>query len=660
MSRTTRTVAPSPTPNEVVISLSTLLTVSDYRAFYPHTPITSFRPVYFALDDGSLVAPPFIHDLQSSSISLLFIGCLFTIFLRNILTSLSFITRGNVKKKALLYTLVASQLLALPSFIPRIVAQFDRSPSCALIVRIASASAGISLSLLMTAILGVKAYKCLDNARFVLLVLILIRTAATALLITDTVTMRTYRTLSGQCARQSDGYTPVFVILLFVESLFICCCFLYAVWKSRGSSAVRGRISLQLSLHEIMDRPQDIIPTKETVEHDLASIQKSRSHYTFMSEPPSRSLSLARTETRTKSFISDARSVLSTARTNLSRSRSCNTITNEETLPLPTSATRKLAPPEQAPNPQRRPSTIRISEAMERRSMHRQVRPTPQRPSSTFSRLSRYMPRMALFREVMRDELCYTTFITSTTVASVILNVVGVNCENTLSSLSWMTLTWGIISLLVMHSFGRVVRRHELEDVLQNPSAWYPVLTDRRTAEFLGHPRPHLLRSSSVSFAPHTRARRALPARYDTLTDSLSQPSQPPNFHLSRKSWSSKGGEDALSVVESISSLSASSSSSADTDARSPLDSLDSFDSYLRPPPLNQPVILPSPALDHFPTSGRNSPAHGDGGGGGGDDDEAGGGGGGGRWVPGELDLGRYWCEGGEVFEVFGPVRSDT
>jgi len=88
---------------------------------------------------------------------------------------------------------------------------------------------------------------------------------------------------------------------------------------------------------------------------------------------------------------------------------------------------------------------------------------------SSMSRFSRLVPRMELFQEVMRDELLYTTFITSTCVVVAVLAMIGVNFQNGLSVTGWIVLNWGIISLLAIHSFGRVVHRHERDALLQHP-----------------------------------------------------------------------------------------------------------------------------------------------------------------------------------------------
>ena len=117
---------------------------------------------------------------------------------------------------------------------------------------------------------------------------------------------------------------------------------------------------------------------------------------------------------------------------------------------------------------------------------------------SSTSHFTRYIPRMSLFREVMRDEvyqsrslwtysdlsmpsqLCYTAVITAFTVVSVAMTLVGVKSAGGINTDIWVTFDctcivtvnrrWltldsvgALISLLVMHSFGRVLQRHENE-----------------------------------------------------------------------------------------------------------------------------------------------------------------------------------------------------
>ena len=123
-------VTPAPTPcHEVVIQLSTALVVK-YDEFYPNTPIESFQPLYRALADGSLISSPLDEEQQSANLSLLVIGALAAVFLRNIYASADYIHRGKVKKKTLFYLLLASQLLAPVSLTPIIVSFFTEKVNC--------------------------------------------------------------------------------------------------------------------------------------------------------------------------------------------------------------------------------------------------------------------------------------------------------------------------------------------------------------------------------------------------------------------------------------------------------------------------------------------------------------------------------------------------
>ena len=120
---------PQPTP--VVVHFSTSLTIPDLSAFYPDTSPDSFRPIYYALPDGSLLAPPLRHDLTTNSVLLILTGSLLSIFLRNVCVAAIYLCRGKIKKKGLLYTIFLSQLLGPIAIIPIIVAQFSSSANCA-------------------------------------------------------------------------------------------------------------------------------------------------------------------------------------------------------------------------------------------------------------------------------------------------------------------------------------------------------------------------------------------------------------------------------------------------------------------------------------------------------------------------------------------------
>ena len=76
-------------------------------------------------------------------------------------------------------------------------------------------------------------------------------------------------------------------------------------------------------------------------------------------------------------------------------------------------------------------------------SMHGKLSPVP-------STLSRYFPRMELFRKVMKDELHYTIFITASCAVIAVLTFVGLNVRNGLSVDDWLAINCE--SQLCMHA----------------------------------------------------------------------------------------------------------------------------------------------------------------------------------------------------------------
>lgn len=439
---------------------------------------------YRLLADGSFVAPPFFDDLETTYLALVIMASLFTVFTRNITLSAAFLCSGTIRKKSLFYTLFLSQLLAPVSILSLLIAQFHPTLDCKLILRLSVACAGASFSLLVTGILGVKAYRCLDNSRLVLVVLVALRTAATVLLAIDLASLDSYRSLSGRCYRPSNSISYAFMILLFIESLFVCLCFLYAVWKSHGSAAVRGRITISLSLDDVADPHLDT--RKDSIESGKPTYSR-RGWWDYVStvDPPP----FPQRSRRTQSLSRDPSfpmASLSKFRTGERRRDPENVHSRPSSTPLPIES------------PLARTSTIRVFTTIPN---SRNNAPVPRRTSSpaisSISRISRYMPRVALFTEVMRDELFYTTFITASTVASVTMTIVGVHIAGPADHIAWMAFDWALISCLVMHSFGRVIRRHENEALLQQPSAWH---RDSRTTE-------ERVRAPQFSFGPSFQVR---------------------------------------------------------------------------------------------------------------------------------------------------------
>jgi len=87
--------------------------------------------------------------------------------------------------------------------------------------------------------------------------------------------------------------------------------------------------------------------------------------------------------------------------------------------------------------------------------------------ASSFSRLSRLLSNMVNLRKVMRDELLYTCVITVIITFALVFTFTGMNVKNGLGVSAWITLTWGLVSVFIIHSSGRVVRRHERESLMR-------------------------------------------------------------------------------------------------------------------------------------------------------------------------------------------------
>jgi hypothetical protein len=208
------------------------------------------------------------------------------------------------------------------------------------------------------------------------------------------------------------------------------------------------------------------------------------------------------------------------------------------------------------------PRTSRLTQTLQPRAPVASSGPDYKRTSVPSSRLSRLIPRMVLFKQVMRDELCYTTVIAGGYAFLTILVLLGTQLPIGLQMYHAVNLNWGLISLLSIHSFGRVVKRHEKEALLQHPSTW----------EY--SPR-------SDSSHNHLRQRRAWSP---TATSSIS-------FRRGSRTTSSSDTEGSPGVTSLTRSWRAST-----TRSLLPSPSLDAF-SWRAPSP-HVPRILPSPSFD--------------------------------------------------------------
>ncbi|KAG5654770.1 hypothetical protein H0H81_003778 [Sphagnurus paluster] len=387
-SRTSPSTFANPTvfPNSHVVQPR----VNEILGRYYVGSVDSFQPTFYALDDGSLITPPFVDDMTNANLSLLVMGMLTMLFLRNTVVSGDYLRRVNIKKKGLFYVLFISQALAPVSLLLFVASWFNRNLNCTFVVTMSCVITAVSLALLITGILGVKAYRCLNDSRIVLIVLSIFQVGSAAVIAMDAVSTRAERRPSGSCIRVSDLLsTRVFVWIQLVESFFICCCFMYACWKSRGSAAARGRISIQLSMNEQpIEVPEDLTEKQPSLRGwwdyapDLAPSPKSQV-----------------------------------------TSRQSPTTMRSKLDAQPTSDTRRMAIAQTSPHL----SAIRNQTF----AIARGTSPTP----SSGSRLSKLASNIQLFQKVIKDEIQLGS----------------------------------VVSILAIHSFGRVVRRHEREALLQRP-----------------------------------------------------------------------------------------------------------------------------------------------------------------------------------------------
>jgi len=212
----------------------------------------------------------------------------------------------------------------------------------------------------------------------------------------------------------------VFIVIQLVQSLFLCCCFLYAVWKSRHSLVARYRISDRLSM--------DFQP--------FAASEKPP-HSTFGHKPEEVGISPT-------------------------APHSDGDIKSNVDSPVQSQSHERLSSPflHRSELRHRRPQ----SESTSTSCPLSRGRPASLAPS-TLSRISHYMPM--LFRRAMKDELWYTIMTSAAIIGVAIIAVVGMT-QYRLWLMVWVGIYWAVASIFATHSLGRAVRRHERESLIQD------------------------------------------------------------------------------------------------------------------------------------------------------------------------------------------------
>ncbi|KAF5390248.1 hypothetical protein D9757_002796 [Collybiopsis confluens] len=422
--RTTPAPSADHYPTTIVVKLETTLLIPNYPYYYD-TPVADFNPKYHALPDGSLVSAPYRSDLAQANGVLLLLSILATISIRNIFVSGNYIRRIRVQQKRLFFFLFVSQLVGFVGLVPKSISYVTSrlSSTCRSVILVLDFSATFSIIIIMSGIIGYKAYKCLDNSVLVRVIVSTLTVGSFGVSLADCITVRAAPRLSGSCARIDDmRWLRIFVILQLAQSLFTCFCFLYAVWKSRHSPVARDHISIQLSV----------------------DIQENQLYRDRLNSAPSHQSSgpVSPAQQSAERFIKSNQDALPPG----TQSRQESISTGFGT-PLPSQSL-----------------GFRFRRVV--RQDENSLRPLSTGPAaslapSTFSRISHYMPE--LFRKVMEDELLYTTIITASSTVVAVISVVGVASKHQLSFMGWVCIYWGAASILATHSLGRAVNRHERE-----------------------------------------------------------------------------------------------------------------------------------------------------------------------------------------------------
>ncbi|KAL5534455.1 hypothetical protein ACEPAG_917 [Sanghuangporus baumii] len=449
-------------PNEVLLRISTTVLIPDYSSFYTATPISQFRMDYTPFPDGSLIAPPYISEIRRGDWTLLFSGMMLMLFIATSVVAADYIRRVKVKHKVLFYELLISQLCGVVAFAITAATILASNINCRIALVVGGVFTELSAAILLSGILGVKAYRCLSDSKIVLSVIIVLQAASSTMSFLDLAKLEASRRLSLTCNSSTNSILfPLSTTLRFVLALFICSCFVYAVWKSEKLPAAQGRISISLS----GQGPQQQ-PTGEKG-GDLA-LNRPRGWWDYVPERNAKPMEEPRVQTwhivDDQGFVGNMRYLFGALIKNES--------SGQTALRKGSDATLVASPHAQSLS---KPPTIQFRENSEHSRFSVVSRAQSATPSKTRS-LGPLMNRMKLFREALRNELAYTALITIFNVIATILGLVGVFARSSAIDPNVFTGSyWGILSLLVMQSFRRVVQRHEREALLQHPSTWDPL-----------------------------------------------------------------------------------------------------------------------------------------------------------------------------------------
>lgn len=242
--------------------------------------------------------------------------------------------------------------------------------------------------------------------------------------------------------------------------LVLSCVVIFAVWKSSGVPAARGRISLSISIGAPDEEPPVTIERKSSDASNHGHGHGRRGWWDYVpknhGEKHHQGQGHSSEQHGLKGILHDLRDAICA-----NEDRPIEVIPGRKpSLPgdFPLSQPPRLSHQPSRPSTVRA-STIRISENLPTSSSDRRGDTRPQSPGHSLNSFrTGLIPRMVLFREVMRDEvsmvlkcslslkltlstqLCYTTFIAVSCLVVTILAIIGSTSKLALDTCHWLML----------------------------------------------------------------------------------------------------------------------------------------------------------------------------------------------------------------------------
>ncbi|KAG8961573.1 hypothetical protein FRC03_005214 [Tulasnella sp. 419] len=565
---------------KVAVPIHTTLIVDLFPRPVP-TPLEDYRPAWSVTRDGSMVTPVYRDAAMNSHGRMIIMGFLLCLFIRNFIVSIDYLRRGRAKDKTLFYLLAGSQICGPPAFMAIVVGLISDHTDCRVVYTFAYCLMGLSLGIILSGILGLKAYRCLNRSKLIVLVISGLQIASIGLFVLDLVGITVGRTLNGMCstAESYNSWMPLWSAMLFCETGFLslCCkCFMsissvskvsdvvnivfYAAWKSSQIQATQGRLSIALTAESAAPR-QSAYSTHPPIESDAATT-KTRGWWDYVPEeqntnkekPPTTVLPQPGT------CWSDDGSVLE--RTSSRASGTAALIPSRREPPTKTFLDRLLYPfrrllyvggtayhgnvlrkpslhaPEPIPHPPRASQVGRHDTKLPAAGTSILRRPTlprlwdSQDSVSLESKWSRRLPNMV--RLVIRDEMFSTAAMTAFCLFSAIAVSVAARSQTALNATTWLQINWAVTSFLVMRNFSQVVKRHEREEILQNS---LPATTGNFGSYDLARPaRRDAMPRISFAFNTRNSYMTNRPSPFDDARSAYSGRTSPPVTEKARAS----------------------------------------------------------------------------------------------------------------------------